>query len=107
VKAGAGRDGTVSLSVAEFWARARELDGRTLHTLIRNRPFTCRVHPDYLEFTPASSGKARRHYREDAARVLERFGECRAFDPVRYAEVTRNASYVLTVLHTVLESKQE
>jgi hypothetical protein len=91
------------LSLQDFRARVRAFHGQSFQTGARKRGFTLHVQPSGLEFAVSSSGKTRRHDWADVERVLERYEECRAFNPSRYTDVTFNASYVLAVLHRMLE----
>ena len=85
------------MTLAQFRLRVAELDGQTLHTASRRRPFTVRVLPDGVSITP-STGKERLVSWSMMENILERFRELRSFTPVRYHDLTFDSSYVMAIL---------
>ncbi len=93
------------VSLQQFRAAARSLDGHSLVTQARQQAFRLRVETWGLEFTPESSGEPRREAWKQVAGVLDRFNESGAWLPGRYQDITRNASYLLAVLRGVSEPR--
>ena len=79
-------------------AFARKLSGETLQTRQRGKPFEVSVVAGAVEVTPGS-GMPRALSRKSVEEVLERFRESGSYSPGHYADVTFNASYVLTLIH--------
>ena len=67
-------------------------------TTITGREFTVGVYLDSLVFTPASSGLGQSDGRKAAERFLVRFNESGSMRPGDYADVTRNASYLIGLI---------
>jgi hypothetical protein len=86
------------VTIDELRAFANRLDGQTLATRSRHRPFSLRVTPQGLEYTPESTGKRRRQLWRFAERCLERYNEKRSLHPADYHDISINASYFLAVL---------
>jgi hypothetical protein len=76
---------------------ARAADGETLRT-VTGKPFTVGIHRDELVFTPASSGYGQADGRPPAKRFVERYNATGSLRPGDYADVTRNASYLVGLL---------
>ena len=85
------------MTYAELLALAQNLAGETLHT-VTGREFTVGVYRDSPFFTPASSGIGQADGRKAAERFLERYNASRSLRPGDYADVTRNASYLIGML---------
>jgi hypothetical protein len=81
----------------ELIALARRLEGRTLET-VTGRGFTVGIYRDSLIFTPSSTGNGQSDGRKAAERFLDRYNRSGSMRPGDYADVTRNASYLIGVL---------
>ena len=76
---------------------ARRLADQPL-TTVTGREFTVGVYLDSLVFTPASSGIGQSDGRKAAERFLARFNETDSLRPGDYADISRNASYLIGVI---------
>jgi hypothetical protein len=76
---------------------ARAADGETLET-VTGKPFTVGIYRDGLFFTPVSSGYGQADGRPPAERFVERYNATGSLRPGDYADVTRNASYLVGLL---------
>ena len=76
---------------------ARAAEGATLHTTT-GKAFAVTVHRDGWFFTPASSGRGQSDGRKAAERFVERYNETGSTRPSDYADVSRNASYLIGLL---------
>lgn len=76
---------------------ARAAEGQELQT-VTGRRFTVGIYRDGLFFTPASSGYGQADGRRAAERFVERFNDTGSMRPGDYADVTRNASYLIGLL---------
>jgi hypothetical protein len=77
---------------------ARRLEDEPLET-VTGRQFTVRVFRDReLVFTPVSSGIGQSDGRKAQERFLARYLETRSLRPSDYADVSRNASYLIGLL---------
>lgn len=92
----------MAITLQDFRTRVAALDSLTFETTARRRPFVLHVEDGGLRFA-ISTGKQRRHDWSDVERVLERYEQCRTFNPSQYTDVTFNASYVLAVLRKLVE----
>jgi hypothetical protein len=73
---------------------ARRLEDQPIST-VTGRSFTVGVYLDSLVFTPVSSGLGQSDGRKAAERFLARYNETGSLRPGDYADVTRNASYLV------------
>ncbi len=85
------------LTYSELVALARSLDGKTLKTVTGKR-FTVGVYLDCPFFTPESSGRGQSDGRKAAERFVARYNEIGSLRPGDYADITRNASYLVGML---------
>ena len=85
------------MTYEELLALARAAEGRTLET-VTGKKFTVGIYRDSPFFTPASSGYGQADGRKAAERFLERYNETASLRPGDYADVTRNASYLIGLL---------
>ncbi len=85
------------MTYEELLDLARRLDGRTLHT-VTGKEFTAGIYRDGLFFTPASSGYGQADGRKPTERFLDRYNATGSLRPGDYADVTRNASYLIGML---------
>jgi len=77
---------------------ARLAEGETLQT-VTGRPFTVGIaRSSELFFTPTSSGWGQTDGRKAHERFVERFNEIGSMRPGDYAGITRNASYLVSLL---------
>jgi hypothetical protein len=95
------RDST-RISIAEFRRLAGVLDGKRLETGRRGRGFTVQVYDGGLEFTPESSGVARRQSWQRIERVLDRYNDVQSFNPGDYQDITHHSSYLIAILRHLL-----
>jgi hypothetical protein len=85
------------MTLDELLDLARRLEGRTLET-VTGKEFTVGIYRDGLFFTPASSGYGQADGRPPTERFLERYNATGSLRPGDYADVTRNASYLIGLL---------
>ena len=85
------------MTLAQFKLRVAPLDGQTLHTASRRRPFALKVLPDGMSITP-STERERFVSWTMMESILERFRDLRSFTPVRYHDLTFDSSYVMAIL---------
>lgn len=78
----------------ELLELARRLEDQPL-TTVTGRVFTVGVYLDSLVFTPISSGRGQSDGRKAAERALERYNATGSLRPGDYADVSRNASYLV------------
>jgi hypothetical protein len=77
---------------------ARRLEDEPLET-VTGRQFTVRVFRDKeLVFTPVSSGYGQSDGRKAQERFLARYLETGSLRPSDYADISRNASYLIGLL---------
>lgn len=81
----------------DLLALARRLNDRPL-TTVMGREFTVGIYLDSLVFTPVSSGIGQSDGRKAAERFLERYNATGSLRPGDYADVSRNASYLVGLL---------
>ena len=81
----------------ELLALARRCEGETLETVTGKR-FTVGISFNCPYFTPASSGYGQSDGRKAAERFLARYNAIGSLRPGDYADVTRNASYLVGLL---------
>ena len=81
----------------ELLALARRLEDQPL-TTVTGRTFTVGTYLDSLVFTPISSGRGQSDGRKAAERFLARFNETGSLRPGDYADVSRNASYLVGLM---------
>jgi hypothetical protein len=88
------------LTLANFRAAARSVDGQELATLRRRDYFAVRLLPDGsgLEYTPRSSGKARKQTWQYVEKVIALYNETLSLRPGDYKDITNHASYTLTII---------
>ncbi|MCV0403901.1 MAG: hypothetical protein K5924_09325 [Chloroflexi bacterium] len=78
---------------------ARRFEGVPLET-VTGKPYTVGVaRTGEVFFTPASSGYGQSDGRKAAQRFLERYNETKSHRPGDYGDVTRNASYLIGLIH--------
>jgi hypothetical protein len=80
----------------QFLAYCSTLEGETLHTLVRPKPFTVVVGRDVLQFVP-SSKISRRANPVKTENVLKALAESNDWSPGSYIGMTRHSSYILAV----------
>ena len=85
------------MTYEELLALARRLEDQPL-TTVTGRTFTVGTYLDSLVFTPISSGRGQSDGRKAAERFLARFNETGSLRPGDYADVSRNASYLVGLL---------
>ena len=82
----------------ELLTLGRSLEDQSL-TTVTGREFSVGVsRTGELVFTPASSGFAQSDGRKAAERFLTRYNETGSLRPGDYADVSRNASYIIGLL---------
>ncbi len=81
----------------ELLELARRLEDQPIST-VTGRTFTVGIYLDSLVFTPVSSGLGQSDGRKAAERFLARYNETGSLRPGDYADVTRNASYLVGML---------
>ena len=81
----------------ELLALARGSEDEALAT-VTGRLFTVGIHLDSLVFTPLSGGLGQNDGQRAAERFLERFNATGSLRPGDYADVSRNASYLIGLI---------
>jgi len=81
----------------ELLAVAQSLEDQPIST-VTGRTFTVRVYLDSVVFTPASSGLGQSDGRKAAERFLARFNATGSLRPGDYADISRNASYLIGLM---------
>jgi hypothetical protein len=76
----------------------RNLIGRKIKTLARQKVFTVKVSSNGLIYTPNSTGKPRPHGQKFVERFLERYNITRSLSPSNYTDISVNASYLLAII---------
>ncbi|HYO42097.1 MAG TPA: hypothetical protein VES19_02760 [Candidatus Limnocylindrales bacterium] len=76
---------------------ARDLADRPL-TTVTGREYTVGIYRDSLVFTPVSSGIGQSDGRKAAERFVARYNETGSLRPGDYADICRNASYLVGML---------
>ena len=92
------------VTLDELRAFASGLDGQTFVTRFWKRPFKLRVAPEGFEYTPEFSGNPRMQQWRWIERILDRFNDTHSLHPADYKDITVNASYILSILRTYLDS---
>jgi hypothetical protein len=85
------------MTYPELLDLARRFADQPLET-VTGREFTVGTYLDSLVFTPASSGIGQSDGRKAAERFLARFNATGSTRPGDYADVTRNASYLIGLI---------
>ena len=67
-------------------------------TTVTGKEFTVGTYLDSLVFTPASSGYGQSDGRKAAERFLTSYNETGSLHPGDYADVSRNASYLIGMI---------
>ena len=94
------------LTYDDLVALARRFEGQTLET-VTGKAFTAGISPTgEIFFTPASSGWGQTEGRKGHHRFVDRYNEIGSQRPMDYADVSRNASYLIGLLSAAEERKQ-
>jgi hypothetical protein len=93
------------MTYEELLEIARILEGQPLTTLT-GKPFTVGVYLDCPFFTPGSTGRGQSDGRKAAERFVARYNDIRSLRPGDYADVTRNASYLVVLLRHASQSSR-
>jgi hypothetical protein len=89
------------LELADIQEAATALDGKTLLTLERSKPFLFEVQDDGFNYTPDSTGKAALQTWKYVEGFLERFNELNSFQPSDYKDMSHVASYILVIIKSI------
>ena len=81
----------------EFANQCKKLNGQTLSTGARNKPFIIEVHGTEIFFSPQESGKRRLVNREETEEVLSLLEKSKDWSPGQYKHISYHASYTLAV----------
>jgi hypothetical protein len=92
------------VTLDELKAFGSGLVGETLVTRFRKRHFSLSVTEEGFEYTPDVSGKRRKSQWRWIERFLQRYNEKRSLHPGDYNDISRNASYILTIIRAYLDS---
>lgn len=96
-----------SLSYEDLIGFAGDLEGETLET-VTGKAFTVGVSRNgEVFFTPASSGYGQSDGRKAAERFLERYNATGSLRPADYAELSRNASYLIGLIMRATDRQKE
>ena len=90
----------MKLTLAYVKTAALPLNGQTLQTLYRPKPFLFEVTARGFIYTP-ESGKPEPQDWKYAERFLERFNEDNSFSPSDYKDISHCASYFLTIIRFI------
>ena len=85
------------MTYEELLDLARRLEDQPLAT-VTGRLFTVGVYLDSLVFSPTSSGIGQSDGRKAAERFLARYNATGSLHPGDYADVSRNASYLIGLI---------
>ena len=85
------------MTYQELLELARRCEGEVLET-VTGKEFRVGIYLDCPFFTPASSGRGQSDGRKAAERFLARYNETGSLRPGDYADVTRNASYIIGMI---------
>ncbi|HJP71348.1 MAG TPA: hypothetical protein VJ975_06475 [Candidatus Limnocylindria bacterium] len=85
------------MTYEELLELTRRLEGQRLET-VTGKGFTVGIAVGCPYFTPESSGYGQSDGRKAAERFLERYNATGSLRPGDYADVTRNASYLIGML---------
>ena len=85
------------MTYEELLELARRYDGATLETVTGKR-FRVGIYMDTPFFRPESSGLGQTDGRKAIERFVDRYNETGSLKPSGYADVTRNASYLVGLL---------
>ena len=85
------------MTYGELLELARRFEDQPL-TTVTGKEFTVGIYIDSLVFTPASSGYGQSDGRKAAERFLARYNETGSLRPSDYADVSRNASYLIGLI---------
>jgi hypothetical protein len=98
---------TGTMELGELRDAMVRYDGQQFATLYRGIRFMFRILPaeQGVEYTPASTGRARRETWRRIESVIERFNSIRSVHPGDYSDVTQNASYLLTLIRLRLRER--
>jgi hypothetical protein len=94
-----------SVTLDELRLFVNQLDDRRFTTRAHQRRFSIEVVEKGIEYTPESSGKPRLQRWSWIERVLDRFNDTGALQPSEYRDLTVHASYILSILSSLLDSR--
>jgi len=92
------------MTYEDLVAIARRFEGQTLETVTGKR-FKVGISPHELFFTPESSGYGQSDGRRAHERFVDRYNETGSLRPSDYAEVSRNATYLIGLLIAAGEAR--
>jgi hypothetical protein len=98
------RENARAMTYEDLVAIARRFEGQTLETVTGKR-FKVGISPHELFFTPESSGYGQSDGRRAHERFVDRYNETGSLRPSDYAEVSRNATYLIGLLTTAGEAR--
>jgi len=90
----------MKLELSEVRDLASPMNGQTLETLYRPKPFLFEVTPRGFVYTP-ESGKPEVQDWKYVERFLERFNQNNSFSPNHYSDISHCASYFLAVIRYI------
>jgi hypothetical protein len=94
---------TAPLTYDGLEAIARRFEGKPLET-VRGKAFTVGISRNgEIFFIPASSAWGQTEGRKGHQRFVERFNEIGSLQPKDYADISRNASYLIGLLKAAQE----
>jgi hypothetical protein len=95
------------ISIDDFLAFCKSLEGETISTRAGRANFKLRVMDYGLEITTVSTNKSRRQSRKEIADVIDRFHKTHSFITSDYSDITLNASYILTLVDRYLKDREK
>jgi hypothetical protein len=98
------RENARAMTYEDLVAIARRFEGQTLETVTGKR-FKVGISPHELFFTPESSGYGQSDGRRAHERFVDRYNETGSLRPSDYAEVSRNATYLIGLLIAAGEAR--
>ncbi|MYM87475.1 hypothetical protein GTP91_09815 [Rugamonas sp. FT82W] len=90
-------------SFLQFLVAAKALNGNKLPTVGGRSFFKLGVTAGGFTYTPAASGKLRKQSFEVAKRIFERNLGSGSFKTTDYLDITRNSSYILSLIRNVVQ----
>ena len=93
------------ISLENLTKFVRTLEGQTLFTSKQKKPFTVAVTPKGYQYTPASSGTPRTNGYKYIQAVLDHFHGVQSLQPGQHVDLTRNASYLMTILEMYFQQR--
>lgn len=86
------------ITASQLFAFARTLDGETLHTLARKKPFTIHVEADCIRFTSPTIKGPRSLSLEWLEKICDEYSITNSLRPGDYHGITFDSSYAMALI---------